>query len=203
MRIDKVIVRAFLNTIYAIGILFAFMILTLVCVYPSTLMRMTYDLGMDSVSIVFAKSAYNRTDEVYYIAYATEVAIGLNSDEKIAACGERFIADEQFDAYCTEKNKQLPEGVQGTYEQYVYGKVCVAEYNLGEKGSALEKAFGSIGEGFPRNNAVAALLVTSLRADDTETVAKIKEKMDEMPIEGMSEDDATFFEEILVLFGKE
>ena len=199
MRVDKVILRAVLNTLYAIGILFAFMILTLVCVYPSTLMRMTYDLGMDSMSIMFAKSAYNRTDEVYYIAYATEVAIGIDSDKKILSCGERFIADDQFADYCAERNAILPDDVQGTYEQYVYGKVCVAEYNLGDKEEAVEKAFDFVGEEFPRNNAVAALLVASLLSEDTETVETIKGKMEQLQVEEMSEDDALFFGEMLAL----
>ena len=199
MRVDKVILRAVLNTLYAIGILFAFMILTLVCVYPSTLMRMTYDLGMDSMSIMFAKSAYNRTDEVYYIAYATEVAIGIDSDKKILSCGERFIADDQFADYCAERNAILPDDVQGTYEQYVYGKVCVAEYNLGDKEEAVEKAFDFFGEEFPRNNAVAALIVASLFNEDTETVETIKGKMEQLKVEEMSEDDAIFFGEMLAL----
>ncbi len=199
MRVDKVITRAVLNTLYAIGILFAFMILTLVCVYPSTLMRMTYDLGMDSMSIMFAKSAYNRTDEVYYIAYATEVAIGIDSDKKILSCGERFIADDQFADYCAERNAILPDDVQGTYEQYVYGKVCVAEYNLGDKEEAVEKAFDFVGEEFPRNNAVAALLIASLLSEDTETVETIKGKMEQLQVEEMSEDDAIFFGEMLAL----
>lgn len=199
MSVDKVILRAFLNTLYAIGILFLFMILTLVCVYPSTVMRMSYDLGMDSVSIVFAKSAYNRTDEVYYIAYATEVAIGQDSDRKIVKYGEYFIADDQFAEYCAERNANLPENVQGTYEQYVYGKVCVAEYNMGEKADAVERAFDYIGEGFPRNNAVAALLVTSLVNGDTDTAQTIKGKMEQLQVEEMSEDDAIFFGEMLAL----
>lgn len=199
MSVDKVVLRAILNTLYAIGILFAFMILTLVCVYPSTLMRMTYDLGMDSMSIMFAKSAYNRTDEVYYIAYATEVAIGIDSDKKILNCGERFIADDQFADYCAERNAKLPEDVQGTYEQYVYGKICVAEYNLGEEENAVERAFDFIGEEFPRNNAVAALLVASLLNEDAETVETIKGKMEQLQVEEMSEDDAIFFGEMLAL----
>ena len=199
MSVDKVILRAFINTLYAIGILFAFMILTLVCVYPSTVMRMSYSLGMDSVSIVFAKSAYNRSDEVYYIAYATEVAIGLDSDKKILKYGEYFIEDDQFADYCAEKNANLPENVKGTYEQYVYGKVCVAEYNLGEKNDAVERAFEYVGEAFPRNNAVAALLVTSLVNSDIATAQKIKGKMEQLQVEEMSEDDALFFGEMLAL----
>ncbi len=199
MSVDKVILRAVLNTLYAIGILFAFMILTLVCIYPSTLMRMTYDLGMDSMSIMFAKSAYNRTDEVYYIAYATEVAIGIDSDKKILNCGERFIADDQFADYCAERNAKLSEDVQGTYEQYVYGKVCVAEYNLGEEEDAVERAFDFIGEEFPRNNAVAALLVAALLSEDVETVETIKGKMEQLQVEEMSADDAIFFGEMLAL----
>ena len=51
MSVDKVILRAALSTLAAILILFAFMILSLTYIFPSTMMGITYDLGMDGASI--------------------------------------------------------------------------------------------------------------------------------------------------------
>ena len=83
MRADKVILRAFLSTLIAIAALMAFLLITLLCVYPSTMMEITYDLGMNQSSVRNATRAYNRTDDIYYIAYATDVAIESDDYKKL------------------------------------------------------------------------------------------------------------------------
>ena len=42
---------------YAAALLFVFMFSALIFIYPSTMMEITYDLGMDSASISFAETA--------------------------------------------------------------------------------------------------------------------------------------------------
>ena len=76
MGVDKVILRAFLSTLAAFAILLLFMFAALTLVYPQTMMELTYSMGMESSSIHFAEQSYKRSNDVYYIAYATEVAIG-------------------------------------------------------------------------------------------------------------------------------
>ncbi len=196
MRADKVVVRAILSTLLSIAVLFGFMILALCTLYPSTMMHITYDLGMDDASISNATRAYNRSDEIYYIAFATEVAIGADDHEQIDQCGERFIADERFSAYCEARDAEY--GVQGGYEQYIYGRVCMAKYQRGNKTQAIERAFAFVGNAFPKNNAVAAVLLTALAAEDAESVAIIKGKMEEMKA-NVPEADYSYFEGLLRL----
>ena len=119
MRVDKVILRAALSTLAATVILFACMLGGLCLFYPSTMMNITYDLGMDASAVHHATRAYTRLDDVSYIAFATEVAIGADDDEELAECGDLFIADEQFSEYCAARTAELGD-VEGTYEQYVY-----------------------------------------------------------------------------------
>ena len=83
MTVDKLIFRVFLTTLASVAILFLFMITALVCVYPQTMMKLTYNLGMEKASVWFAEVSYDRSDDVYYIAYATEVAIDQQDYEKI------------------------------------------------------------------------------------------------------------------------
>ena len=201
MGVDKVIVRAFFSTLLAIVILFAFMLLSLVCLYPQTMMEITYNLGMETPSIWFAEKSYERSDDVYYIAYATEVAIEQSDYEKIDVCGERFVKDEGFGAYCAAKNAKLPEAVTSTYEQYVYGQLCVAKYERGKSGEAIECAFAFTGTAFPKNNAVVALLVTALKDGDTQTAEKIKGKMEQMQ-NSIPQEDKAYFEEVLGVFAR-
>ncbi len=195
MRVDKVILRAALSTLAAILVLFAFMILSLTYIFPSTMMGITYDLGMDGASITCAKRAYERADEVYYIGFATEVAILVEDFEEIDECGSKLIKNENFTAYCEEKNGELGSGVNGSYGQYVYGQVSIAQYRLAKKTTAVETAFEGVGNSFPKNNAVVALTLTAKAENDGETLNRIQAKMNELA-DGLSGEDKTYFDEL-------
>ena len=200
MRVDKVILRAALSTLAAIAALLAVMILALCFVFPSTMMRITYDMGMDGASIRYAKRAYAYTSDVSFIAFATEVAIGLGDYAQIETCGEELLADENFNAYCERKNASIAsEDVIGGYEHYVFGQVCIAKYRQGEKTEAVEKAFALVDSGFPVNNAVAAVLLTALSQEDVETVNAVKEKMNKMDAGAFSASDREYFDALLAL----
>lgn len=197
MRVDKVIMRAALSTLTAIIVLFVAMILMLCFLFPWTMMQLTYDLGMDGASVRSAKRAYNMSGEVYYVAFATDVAIGCGDDEKIVECGKMLIADENFKLYCEEKTAQTAE-LGGVYDQYVYGQVCLAQYRQGDKEGAIATAFSSLNGAFEKNNAVAALLVTALSTKDSDTVDEIQLKMNEMQSQ-ISQENSAYFQEMLTL----
>ena len=197
MRIDKVILRAALSTLAAIAALLAVMILALCFIFPSTMMRITYDMGMDGASIRYAKRAYDYTSDVSFIAFATEVAIGLGDYAQIETCGEELIEDEDFGAHCERQNALIAS--EGGYEQYVFGQVCVAKYRQGEKTEAIEKAFAFVGGGFPKNNAVAAVLLTALSQEDGDTVQTVKEKMNKMDASSFSASDREYFDALVAL----
>ena len=199
MRADKVILRAFLSTLIAIAALMAFLLITLLCVYPSTMMEITYDLGMNQSSVRNATRAYNRTDDIYYIAYATDVAIESDDYKKIVSCGKRLISDDEFADYCEKKNETWGAGA---YEQYVYGQVCVAEYKGNKKTQAVARAFELNGISFAKNNAVAAVLLVALREKDADTVEMIKGKMEQLQGEDLSAADGQYLAEMLALVEK-
>ena len=193
MRVDKVIVRAFLSTLAAIVILFAFMVGALCLIYPQTMMNITYDMGMERASIFFAEESYDRSNDGYYIQFATEVAIGEENYEKISSCGEMLIADDEFSTLCAGENDAA------AYEQFIYGQVCVAKYELGKHEEAVNCAFKWVQEdSFPRNNAIVAVLITALTNKDTETVMMIKGKMEEKSA-SISETDSAYFNEVFAL----
>jgi hypothetical protein len=178
MHTDKVIVRAVLSTLAAVFVLLVSMFAALAFLFPSTLMQITYDFGFDGASIRYATRSYDRSEEIYFIAFATEVAIGDNDYEKIDDCGSRFIEDSKFADYADERNAKLPEGATTDYKQYIYGQVCVAKYRRNKKSDAVEKAFEWNGDTFTENNAVVAVLLTSLVFKDSDTVAVIREKLE-------------------------
>ena len=169
MNFDKVILRAVWSTLAAIGILLAFVVVGLCAFFPSTSMQITYDMGMENSCIHFAERAYNGSHEIYYIAYATEVAIEDDKTDKIVVCGERFIQDENFEEYCDLKGEN--------YKQFIYGQVCVSKYDKGEKEESVALAVASLEGGFPEGNALVAVLLSALQAEDSDTVALIKQEL--------------------------
>lgn len=204
MRIDKVILRAVLTTLVSIAVLCAVMMLALCLVFPSTMMQMTYELGMNGASIGFAQSAYDRTDNIHYIAFATEVAILDGDTDNIVACGNRLLTDNEFEKYCEQRNVNKPDNAKGTYQQYFYGQVCLAEYgkatSVGVKINVVEKAYGSLGKNaFPENNALAAVLFAAYHQQDTQTLDMIKEKMNEIDKDALSQADGNYYDGVFAL----
>ena len=199
MGVDKVILRAFLSTLAAIVTLFAFMLAVLIGIYPSTMMEITYDLGIESSSIKYAERAYDWSKNEYYMAYAMNVAIEANDYENIVYCGEKLIADEDFLAYCAQETEKMPENVKMSYEQYVYGQVCVAEYTKGEKENAVNRALTlALKDGaFPQNNALIAVIYAAITANDTASVSMIREKMNQQQIDTLSDTDKAYFGQAL------
>ena len=164
------------------------------------MMHITYDLGLDGASIRYAKRAYDYTSDVAFIAFATEVAIGVNDYAQIETCGEELIADEDFNAHCAQKNALIAS--DGGYEQYVFAQVCVAKYRQGEKTEAIDKAFALVASGFPKNNAVAAVLLTARSQGDVDTVRTVKEKMNKMNADAFSASDQAYFKALLEALAK-
>lgn len=116
------------------------------------MMGLAYDVGLDNASAWFAGRAYNQLDNVYYIAFATEVSIGTGDMEKIDEYGSKFILDESFGEYCSRMDEQT-SGIGNSYAQYVYGQVCMAKYRLGKGEEAVELSFSINEDCFPPKNA--------------------------------------------------
>lgn len=179
MEMDKVILKAIGSTLAAIVVLLLVTFSSCVIFFPSTMMYLSYNVGLEGSAIGFAERAYKRDGGIYYIACATEIAIGEEDFRNVEKCGEKFIADKEFAAYCSEMDETTAddEDINGSYAQYIYGHVFASKYKNGKKAEAVEKAFQVCPSDFPRNNAVVALTVAVLRADDKGTASDIWERL--------------------------
>ena len=110
--------------------------------------------------------------------------------DKIVSCGEKFINDEGFETYCGLKG--------GNYEQFICGKVCVSKYQTGDKEGAIALAFDSLHGAFPEGNALVAVLLASLRANDTATAEAIKTKLNMISVEGA---EGEYLKKMLAMIG--
>jgi hypothetical protein len=202
MRVDKVIVKAFISTFSAIVLLFAFMFGMLSLAFPSTMMELSYDFGQDETSIRYAERAYDWFADPYYMAYAMEVAIGSDNQEKIESCGEELTKDEQyFTQYCAEKQATLSSETK-KYEDFLYGKIAVAKYQQGKKAESVNYAFDTLKGGFPLDNAAIAVFYAAVTNGDQETVDMIKGKMEEQQASTFADGEKAEFDKMLALMSK-
>ncbi len=186
MGVDKIIVRAILSTLAAIGALIIFMALSLCLFFPSTMMELSYGLGMESSSIRFAERAYEGSEDVYYIAYATEVAIEEGDEKKIVSCGEKLVNDTDFNGYCESKNED--------YKQFVFRQLCVSKYRLGDGADAVSLAYDSLQGKFPLNNSLVAVLMEAIGRTDLIVVEWGVEKLATIQASG---EEGTYLNEVL------
>ena len=202
MRIDRVIIRAALSTLAAIAVLIVLMLSALSIAFPHTMMKLTYDLGMDKLSVQFASRAYNYNGRAYYAAYATEVAIGADDYENVEKYGELLVADDEFAAYCEERDVVVEE--DGAFEvvsyaQYIYGEICKAKYAQGDKEGALQSAWTYIGGGsaFVKNNALVAVLLEALGKKDVSTVQTVLGKMNEIEQSALNGEEQAYLTQLI------
>ncbi len=172
MKMEKIVRDAVWKTLAAAAVLFALMLITLIAFFPVTMADMTYNLGMDKSSLSFSKRAYKSTKNIYHIGFAFDTAVRLDDEEEIIYCAEKLIDDKKFSTYCKDKTGNNPT----SYEQYVYGTLCIAVYEQDDKTAAVARAF-EYTVGFPRNNAVIGLAVHASIKNDTQTLGLIKEKL--------------------------
>ncbi len=179
MSVDKVIIKAVLSTLAAIGALLVLMISTLCIAFPSTMMGLTYRLGMESASIHFAERAYKNSEDVYFLSYATEVAIEEGKTEKILSLGEKFIAHDGFDVFCAKKGAQ-----EDAYRQFIYGRISVAKYDLGDGKSAVDFAYESLNGEFKSNNPLVAVMIAAMGKEDKVIAQTVLDKLNLLSVSG-------------------
>ncbi len=183
MRLDKIVLKAFLKTFAAALLLLAIMVGVLAVAFPHTMMEMTYSLGMDKASVSFAVTSYERFHRVDYIAKGADTALAAKLHEQADECLERLIADEDFQSYCNAHNESLPEDAQATtYQAYYFRQLCLAKYMRGNGSAAVRRAVELMNGTFAQGNPLVSVLAQARmdKGDGVATVKAVYEKMLEM-----------------------
>lgn len=201
MRVDKVIVRAVLSTLAAIALLLLITVLSCVFFFPSTLMRISYDLGMERSAVRYAERAYKLGGGAENIALAFEVSLDREEFEKVEKYGKKLLLDDEFSEYCLQKDAENSgnEYVVGSYEQYVYGNTYAAAYRNGKVEEALSAAFASTETAFPQGNASVRILLAALQKGDMATAARIREEMLAKRSNDVFAADVDYLNEMIIL----
>lgn len=173
---NRIVLRSILSTLAAIVALFVGLVLVLSVLFPSTMMGLTYDLGMDDAAIFYARRSYKMSGEVHYIAFATETAIGKDDYAKIHSCGELLLAEEDgFEEYCVRRDEEISRA-DGTYRNYIYVYLTLAEYEVDGMDDAMALAVeGNNGlDSFKESNAIVVLTVHAMQKNDTALVSGVQ-----------------------------
>ena len=198
----KIIWNSILATLLGTLALCVVLVFACVCFFPPTVMEFAYSVGWESTAMKYAERSYNRFGDAYYIAYAMEIAADEELDEDTERYAESLIAHKDFESYCEgidaksfyidENGNRTDEKLKSTYKQHVYVNLCTAKYRLGKKDESFRLAYESLGGKFPPNNSLAAVLMSALKAGDTETAEKISvllESFDVSALAGLTQED--------------
>lgn len=182
----KVILKTALKTLLAVLILalVAFGIASLG--FPSEMAGLCEKTGNYKMALGYANLSYSYSGSPSDLNRCFMDGVYAGSDGDIVKYGDKLIACEEFDDICAEKSAAL----ESDYRQYVYGKIASAKYRKGSVDEALAMATEATDDmqGFPLNNALAALSLEVIAKSDAGTAARLLEKVvEKTPMEEESE----------------
>ena len=126
---------------------------------PAAMARLTRDLGMYSQSAWFSSLQYAEgRGDIENIELAMNCAAVAGDEQKVAEYGAMFIADVRFSEYCAAREEAEEGKFLESYTQYVYGRVSVARYRIGQKQEGLDLALSVNRTSFDEYNAVTDLV---------------------------------------------
>lgn len=162
MRLDKIILKAFLQT-FAAALLLMGISLGVVCLaFPQTMMDVTYSMGMDGASVDFALTSYERFGTVEYIKHGADTALAAKLYDKAEECLEKLIADDGFEAACAELDAANEAAGKPTgYRAYYYRQICLVKYELGKTTEAIDCAVRLMDGKFEEGNPLVAVVAAA------------------------------------------
>ncbi len=203
VRVDRIIVRAVISTFAAAMTLLAIMFGVLALAFPQTMMDLTYSLGMDKACVNYAVTSYARFDAIEYIAKGADTALAAQMYDKADKCLEYLVSDEDFDAFCQQKNQSVADSLsEADYRGYYLRQLCVAKYRAGKGVNAVDRACELLNGSFTAGNPLVAVLAEARidQAKGLPTVQYAYEKMTGIvngeAYESYSEADKAYFQQI-------
>ncbi len=165
MRLDKIILKAFLQTFVAALLLMGISLGVVCLAFPQTMMDVTYSMGMDESSVNFALTSYERFGRVDYIKHGADTALEAKLYDKAEQCLEKLIADDDFEATCEALDSANAAAGKTGYRAYYHRQLCLAKYEVGKTTEAVDRAIGLLGGKFEQGNPLITVLAAA-RADE-------------------------------------
>ena len=204
MRWNKIIIKAFLQTLAAALLLMGIALGVVCLAFPQTMMDVTYSMGMDEASVDFALTSYERFGTIDYILQGADTALQAEMHDKAEECLEKLIADERFEVTCTGlDNANAAAGKPTGYRAYYHRQLCLAKYELGKTTEAIDCAIRLMDGKFEEGNPLVAV-VAAARLDGQAgqaTLVYALEKMEQLQTDGVYDNykdaDKAYFGQVL------
>ena len=204
MRLNKIILRAFLQTLAAALLLMGISIGVVCLAFPQTMMDVTYSMGLDEASVDFALTSYERFGTVKYVVHGADTALEAKLYAKAEECLEKLIADDDFDATCEAMDRANEAAGKPTgYRAYYYRQLCLAKYEVGKKTEAVDCAIGLLEGKFEQGNPLVAV-VAAARVDGQAgqaTLVYAFQQMEKLQTDGVydgyEDADKAYFRQVL------
>jgi len=180
--LGKVILKTALKTLVAavIAVVIAFAVLSFG--FPQTMASAFENLGCYSVASEYASIKYNYSGKTEDLARCAEDCIAAGSDKRIVEFCVQLKDKEDFDAVCAEKDKN---GGGYSYRQFIYGKLSVSAYRIGDVNAVAYAKEGMGGvAGFPKNNSLAALSLFIAEGGAKEEAEELLKYIEEIGLDG-------------------
>ena len=127
-----------------------------------------FNTQSEKLSLKYSEKAYEKSRDISDLATLTERCIVFGDKDKIISYGISFINDGGYEDFILGKG----DG----YHYYIVGSICSAEYEVGYKQVAIDRAFSNTGE-YVSLNPVHKLIVLSAQSNDTATLTEIKTRL--------------------------
>ena len=209
MHWNVLIRKTVVSTLIGVLVLLALMIGVLSLFFPQTMMRITYDMGMDKASVGFALTAYDRFGAVDYVGFAANTALKADMHERAEMCIERLLDDEDFDDYCERRNEERKgEALNALFQDYYPRQLCLSIYWQGDGNRAIDRAVELIGDSFAEGNPFIMVANRAIRDEQAgaQTLQYAYEKMEDISAGSVylaySDADKSRFDQVFSVIGE-
>ena len=161
----KLIVKTVAITLALLTVAFVGAYLICATFAPQVLGNVYFTTQSEKLSLKYTEKAYEKSRDISDLATLTERCIVFGNKDKIISYGVSFINDDGYESFILGKG----DG----YHYYVVGSICSAEYQVGSKKVAIDRAFSNTSE-YVSLNPVHKLIILSAQSNDTATLTEIK-----------------------------
>ncbi len=172
---NKVVLKTAGLTVAALLIVTVLVISAFALFCPSLSGDFCYRIGLDGLSVRFARVAYDKSGEIDDVAVLIERAASVNDDETIVEYAPELLKHKNWSEY----EEFMTEKLQYQYGNFINGKYAVALYRKGDKAEALNVA-KSATEEYGVNNPMQHLVSAVAAAKDSTFAADVLVVLEEM-----------------------
>lgn len=159
--------------------------------FPAQMAGLFENMGNYSFATGYASLAYKYDGSCKNLARCVEDSVIAGDDFDVVSFGKEFIEREDFAGFCNEHPSP------SSYRHFIYGCIARSQYALGDKEDALSLANSAMDGGFPQNNALAALALAAVDADDKDFMQSVYASVN--AVTPQTEEESAYRTQILII----